>query len=296
MIERALEFGPGRRLVGVLAHSDATAPTRDIAVVITNAGIIHRVGANRLHVRLARSLAARGYSCLRYDLPGIGDSERIGTGSHSELENVTATRAALDALEQAGVARRFIMVGLCSGADHSFRVACGDTRVAGAVLIDPTVMFSTRRHDAHRVLRTVRRAIRPRFWARALTGKSQVGDAARSGPDGPRPPRSLQPTRHLEAWSQSHAAFKSLQDREVRLCMVITRHSGEIYSYRRQIFDVFPDLADLERFITVRLRPQADHTFGAEADRNFLEAAIIDWLSASFVQSARLDQDARASV
>jgi pimeloyl-ACP methyl ester carboxylesterase len=296
MIERALEFGPGRRLVGVLAHSDATAPARDIAVLITNSGIIHRVGANRLHVRLARSLAERGYSCLRYDLPGIGDSERIGTGSHTELENLTATRAALDALEQAGVARRFIMIGLCSGADHSFRVACGDPRVAGAVLIDPTVMFSTRRHNAHRVLRTVRRAIRPRHWARALTGKPQVGGAPRSGADGPGAPRSLQRSRHPEAWSQSHAAFRSLLDREVRLFMVITRHSGEIYSYRRQIFDVFPDLADLEQFITVRLRPQSGHTFGTETDRSFLEAAIIDWLSASFVQNARLDRDAPASV
>ena len=48
-------------------------------VVLLNAGIIHRIGPNRLYVQLARRLASRGHAVLRFDLAGIGDSEPPST-------------------------------------------------------------------------------------------------------------------------------------------------------------------------------------------------------------------------
>lgn len=232
MTEIVVEFGPAGRLVGVLSRPDAgRAPAAaDVAVIITNAGIIHRVGPNRLHVRLARFLASHGYPCLRYDLPGIGDSETVGGGPIAQ-EKLSATRAALDRLESMGVARRFVMIGLCSGADHSFMTSVVDPRVVGAVVIDPTTVFSTRRHRLNRILRWVRRGLKPRVLWRLLTGhygilsrglESGEEHAQRGHPHAPDP-------EDVEVRAQVVAALQSLVSREVQIYMVMTRHSGDVY-------------------------------------------------------------------
>src|SRR5205823_1145017 len=77
--EAAHLFGRGRNLVGVV-----TRPTRlraDLpAVLLLNAGNIHRVGPNRIYVRAARSIAARGGLVCRFDFAGLGDSIASGDG------------------------------------------------------------------------------------------------------------------------------------------------------------------------------------------------------------------------
>ncbi len=289
MNESVLEFGPDRQLVGVLARPTGEwADSADgPAIVITNSGIIHRVGANRVHVRLARFLAAQGFACLRYDLPGIGDSDTLGVSQQVEDENIAATIAAFDELERTGVADRFIMVGLCSGADHSFRVSCADPRVVGAILIDPTRMFSTWRHRLNMVLfrlrRTTRRALRPRVWWRLLTGQYQVKARLRhrAAEEAPRigNPVCLDPDADAQARAQMLASLGSLVERRVHLYVVTTGHNKEVYSYRRQLLDAFPELPELESILHVDRRPLADHTFGAEADRRFLEHGIAEWLT-----------------
>ena len=57
MRERALTFGPAN-LVGVLTQPDPAVANPGLpAVVILNSGILHRAGASRLYVRIARRLA-----------------------------------------------------------------------------------------------------------------------------------------------------------------------------------------------------------------------------------------------
>ncbi len=283
MRETILEFGPHRRLVGVLTRPEAGERAGDgIAVVITNSGIIHRVGANRVHVRLARALAAAGVPCLRYDLPGIGDSERMSSGGDVETSNLMATAAALTALTAAGVASRFVVVGLCSGADHGFRVSIVDPRVIGAVLIDPTTMFSTPRHRLNLALRASARAMRPRVWMRLLAGRyrsSRASFAASMNGDGPGAPRSLRRDVQPELWAQSQAAFQQLIDRDTQLLLFTTRHNENVYSYGSQLQDAFPQLRGLRDIVTTATRPRGEHTFSKEVDRVYLESTVLKWLS-----------------
>ena len=289
MRETVLEFGPSRRLIGVLTRPDASQGAgHGLTVLITNSGIIHRVGPNRLHVRLARALAARGIPCLRYDLPGVGDSERLATGGDVASENVRATAAAIDALGAAGVGGRFVIIGLCSGADHGFQAACADARLAGAVLIDPTAMFSTTRHRAMLGLRALRRATRPALWLRVLSGRyrlrnSNLDEFLREA--GPGAPRSLRREEHPDAWKQTRDAFQSLIDRQTQLLLLITRHNQSVYSYRRQLQDAFPDLRSLDGILQTDRRPQSDHTFSAESDRAYLESTVIRWLTERMLPS-----------
>ena len=56
MSERALSFGPGRGLAGVLAEPSAPVAGRP-AFLLLNAGLLPHTGPSRLYVRLARALA-----------------------------------------------------------------------------------------------------------------------------------------------------------------------------------------------------------------------------------------------
>ncbi|MEZ4297437.1 MAG: hypothetical protein R3B70_20915 [Polyangiaceae bacterium] len=137
--EEAWSFGSPEPRFGVLSRP-AAAPGDKPAIVLMNAGSIHHIGPNRAFVRMARRWADLGYPVLRMDLSGIGESP-VHTGC---IENVPYPRdavadaqAAMTALEKHGVARRFILTGLCSGADIAFRAAVIDKRVAAAWMINP---------------------------------------------------------------------------------------------------------------------------------------------------------------
>ena len=72
MIEEVTRFGSNGSLVGILSRpmrSNRNLP----AILLLNAGLVHRVGPNRIYVRLARHFAALGFSVLRFDFSGIGD-------------------------------------------------------------------------------------------------------------------------------------------------------------------------------------------------------------------------------
>src|SRR5688572_9512999 len=74
--DEALRLGPDGQLVGILSHpagGRARTPHAP-AVIVLNAGVLHRVGPHRLHVSLTRRLAVQGFASVRLDLGGIGDS------------------------------------------------------------------------------------------------------------------------------------------------------------------------------------------------------------------------------
>src|SRR5262245_15533151 len=74
--EEPLQFGEGGRLLGILTLPGMRAAderTRPVFVFLS-AGLLHRVGPYRLHVRLGRELAQMGFGSLRVDVAGIGDS------------------------------------------------------------------------------------------------------------------------------------------------------------------------------------------------------------------------------
>ncbi|NNF65268.1 MAG: alpha/beta hydrolase, partial [Acidimicrobiia bacterium] len=105
MNEQIIYFGENRNLLGILTvpdHPRPDAPT----IVLLNAGLLHRVGPNRLHVAVARRLAAKGYSSFRFDMAGVGDSELVEGG----LLYVERTRAdvvaSMDALSERVDSRR----------------------------------------------------------------------------------------------------------------------------------------------------------------------------------------------
>ena len=136
--EEVVLFGSASTLVGIVTAPpiDATDAARP-GVILLNAGLLHRIGPNRLHVELARRLAAMGLVVLRFDFSGVGDSDVRGDDLPFWETTIQETREAMTFLGKSRGPQRFVLMGLCSGAVGSFRTARVDSRVAGAVLLDP---------------------------------------------------------------------------------------------------------------------------------------------------------------
>lgn len=134
--EKAVRFGTSASLVGVLTEAVGSADAERPAFLFLNSGILHRVGSCRMHVRLARALSAAGFHCLRFDYSGIGDSDQRRDSLSFEESAVVETREAMDYLAKAKGTKRFVLMGLCSGADMAHETAVADERVCGLVMLD----------------------------------------------------------------------------------------------------------------------------------------------------------------
>ena len=138
MHEISVAFGPDKGLIGTLtlpaaAGQEAPAP---LAMILFNAGVVHRIGPHRINVKLARELALHGLPTMRFDLHGMGDS--LGaTGKLSyEQQVVSDLCAAMDTLQDVTGVRHFAVLGFCSGALPSYWVAQHDARVRHIILYD----------------------------------------------------------------------------------------------------------------------------------------------------------------
>ena len=134
--EEAALFGAEGRLVGVVSHPARARPGAP-AFLLLNAGGMYRVGPNRIYVRLARALAARGFLVLRYDNSVVGDSRLAAAGRDAPTREAVEAepRQAMDWLAASHGARRFVLMGLCSGAVLALRAAADAPDVAGVGLI-----------------------------------------------------------------------------------------------------------------------------------------------------------------
>jgi len=291
--DEVLRIGPEGQLVGIVSHppggtphaapAPAPAPAPHAApapaVIVLNAGVLHRVGPHRLHVALTRRLAARGLPAMRLDLGGIGDSLASSDAATFRDSAVADTRAAMTDLGAAIGARRFVLFGICAGADNALATALADDRVAGVVLVDAAVYPTPR--SLYRELR------------RRLAGPGGIRDAVRWGGGRARrrlsaelarlrrglaaaPPAEGRENPPSEAF---RAQLASLADRGVRVLAVYAGMHGESYNDADQIFEAFPELrgrVDRAYF------PDANHTFTQLDDQAALIDATLQWISSRF--------------
>jgi dienelactone hydrolase len=270
--EQAVLLGPRKSLVGVITPGveGAELPT----VVILNSGIVHRVGANRMSVTMARALAAAGCPVLRFDLSGIGDSEPRPDGLAPLEAALADIKEALDSLEATRRTRRVVLVGLCSGADHSLFYAGSDPRIAGIVLLDPSLPTTLRHHLHH----YRQRLTHVESWLNLVRGKNpflralrrRINRAVTRAPV----PADERDADHPEVRAYLAAAYRRALRAGVQLMVVVT---GERHYYREQLLDAFPGVP-----FGARLRLEyfgaSDHMFTAPADSARLIAQIVDWV------------------
>lgn len=283
IVEQALLLGPRQSMVGVITPASAQAVVPDAPfVVILNAGIIHRVGPNRMHVLLARALAAAGFSVLRVDLSGLGDSEARNDALPPLDATMADIREILDMLQATRQVQRVVLVGLCSGADHSIIYAGTDERVVGVALMDPSIPRTLGyyvHHYGHRILGL-------RAWLNLVLGRHPIWRALR---------RRLSPTAAASP-AEVEARGPSLEDPKVKaflqnaygralangvqLLAVLTSDRQRQHNYRRQLLDAFPQLP-FGKQLWLEYFKECDHTFASAANRARLIGLVEAWMKAT---------------
>jgi pimeloyl-ACP methyl ester carboxylesterase len=155
-----------------------------------NTGSTYRVGPHRLYVALARQLAAKGFSCLRMDLCGLGDSITPDKERENDPYPATAFRdidRTLECLHTRFGTKRVVLMGLCSGAYAAFQAAAqlASPCLIESVLINPATFhwregmsLTWESSPAVRIqsLQPYFNAVwHPRKWLKLLSGRSTLG-------------------------------------------------------------------------------------------------------------------------
>ncbi len=257
--ESAHRFGPG--LVGVL-HQPHGPVRQDTAVILLNAGLVHRIGPFRGYVHLARAFAAAGYAVLRFDQGGLGDSELT---RHAGVERrVAELQAATELVVNRTGVERFVLGGICSGADDAFYLAGLDPRVSGVILLDGPAY----RAGSFWWRRVLDKLLSPREVVRTLRENRKGRPAAEDY-------REFPPHAHAVA------QIERLVARDVRLLFLHTTGNAHYINHRQQFFTSFGRFAKAPQ-VHLELWRDCDHTFYLRRDRERLQHTLGAWLQREF--------------
>ncbi|MEP6898408.1 MAG: alpha/beta fold hydrolase [Rhodanobacter sp.] len=269
-VERAFRFGRAGHLVGIAGLPPAA---QDVGVIVLNAGLVHRIGPFRLHVELTRRLNACGYPSVRFDLSTLGDSG-ASSASESRVQQVRADIAdAMTLLREQAGCTRFVLVGLCSGAENAHRAAATEAGVAGAIFLDGyayrTVGFEVRRYlplllNPARVGRLLARRLRVSGWPAAAPSFSVA-----------HPPRR-----------QVRDELADMLDRGLKLYFIYSGGTNRYLNHRRQFRECFGRLA-VHPGVEVERLEETDHTYILTGDRDMLLGRIEQWMDRHFPLSSR---------
>jgi len=275
--ERVARFGAGSGLVGIVTEPEARTRAADAPVAIfLNSGIIHRVGASRLYVQMARRLAADGFTSLRFDFSGIGDSEARRDALRFEESAILEVQSAMNYLEESVEGRTFVLAGLCSGADMAHEVGAVDPRVVGLVQLDPYAYRTWRwlvRYYGPRIFRpgVWRNSVRVRWKALMERLRPPEDDGSSAVFVAPEYRRVLPPRQTVET------RIAAMTDRGVRFFVCFTGDEWR-FLYAGQYAESYPSVAFRDR-LTVRHLPEASHTFAEVPNQITVSTEVARWFS-----------------
>lgn len=267
MLESALMLGPERNIVGVLTQPSGTP--RRVALLILNAGVVHRIGPHRLSVKLARHAAKNGYAALRFDLSGLGDSRASRTGVPHAEQALADIRAVMDDLGRSRGIEAFALFGICSGAEHTYAAALADERVAAIFMLDGYVYPTLK----GRVL----------DFASRLRGLSVAGVARRvrwllrrvAPPGASRAEHVPEPPLRPPPRARFAADMQRLVERGAHVTMLFSNNAQ--YSYARQMRDAFDRYGFMAR-VACHHVTEMDHVIRPLAAQERLLSLIDEWL------------------
>jgi pimeloyl-ACP methyl ester carboxylesterase len=280
--DRAVQFGRSNGLVGIVTEPVESGPgdggDRPPAFIIMNTGVTHRVGSNRMSTLWSRRLAALGHCVLRFDLPGLGDSERSADNLGVYEMALAAIREAVDWLAASRGIGRVVLAGLCSGADQSLLYAGSDPRIVGLVLIDPSIPPTRRFYLLY-------------FWRRlgeldGWMGIFRLGGRALRALRGRGPAEPLEQSEYFRPMKlhdpRVHAvlaeAYQAALASDVAILAIFTAGVTFQHNYRTQLLDAFPEIA-FGKQLHLEYFERCDHTFTLGTNRARLFAVTEAWLS-----------------
>lgn len=289
MRERALVIGDEPSLVGILTEP-AAADARDgsPAFVILNAGLLHRVGPNRINVQIARGLAEEGFPALRVDLSGLGDSDARKDDLSFQEAHIADTRAVMDHLERRHGIDSFVLTGLCSGADTSLRTAAEDARVVGVAPIDGYAYRTPGYYLRHYGSRVLKAEPWLNFLERNVVDRLVGGDGSDAAENGGGPP--VDPyERDFPPREEACDLLQRLADRRVQGLYLYTAGQDKYLNGGSQFWEMFGSV-EFRDTARVEYFESSDHTFTLLRNQIRLERTIRKWArSVDWAEAGRSD-------
>jgi pimeloyl-ACP methyl ester carboxylesterase len=280
--EQVVQFGKSATLTGVLTIPDGGSVPGRPGFILLNSGILHRVGSCRLHVRLARALADAGFTALRFDFSGIGDSEPRKDSLAFEESAPLEVREAMDYLTAKRGASRFVVGGLCSGADMAHLTAKADSRVVGLVMLDAwayrTTMFWVRYYAARAIsLSAWKRWVTIRA-ARLFKGRARTAAAPGDGTVEYEVPKYV---RRFPSRDSVAADLRDFVSRQIHIFTLFTSGQSDLYNHEGQYRRSFSDVP-FGRLLEEHHLSTADHIITGLDDQAEVIRSVGAWTVAHF--------------
>jgi Serine aminopeptidase, S33 len=294
MNEQTLIFGPENHLVGTVTLPARTRPGHGATMaLLTNAGVIPRIGPHRLNVRLARRFAEMGIATLRFDMSGLGDSRRSSSRRPTGEQFIADTRSAMDLAQAKFGCDQFFMIGFCSGGDVAHVAALEDNRLRAIVLWDSFV-YPTRqarlRGWVHRLRRHSLRALALKAAQRLrTTGRKRNAGAPDEAADAP----SIFGRTRMPARDDFGQRIRTLVDRGVEVCFMYSGGEPEWYNYEAQFRDMFASCGFVDRVVYEYL-VALDHTFIQPRSQDTLVERVEHWLEQRALPALERSRGVRA--
>ncbi len=279
--EQAYTFGNSAPLVGIYTNTTKGVTEDNTAtVILLNSGLLHRVGPFRLYVDLARKLSVLGFPVFRFDLSGIGDSEKHRDNRPREEQILSDIKQAMDFLAAHKGAKKFVVMGLCTGADNAHKISVRDARICGAVFLDgycyPSTGYYLRLYSA--------KLLNPAVWWRAV--KRMVIKPT------PRNDQSFEVSNQIDDnyfWKlppkkKTKTELEALINRRVNLLYIYTG-SNDLVNYQNQMAASMKSIKFGNQLQEEYLK-DSEHTYPLSVDRNKMIDIVCDWMREKYSKLA----------
>jgi len=254
MREITLKIGRPTPLTAIATEPKGFDPSKP-AVLILNSGVMHHIGTCRISVRIARELAKSGFLALRFDFSGIGDSEpRRGTASFAESSSAEITEV-MNYLEQKKGIKKFIVYGLCSGADASYEIAKKDPRIVGMVQIDAYCYPNWQSKLIHYAPRILKLDVWLRFIKRILGTPQPARDEEQIDAENIEMPSYI---REFPAREEIAKGLQGIIDSNIHIYNIFTGGMLQTFNHSKQYAENFSDV-DFKDRLKVDFYKELDH-------------------------------------
>ncbi len=170
LVEETARYTPGDGglLFSIETRPVGRAPNSTWMVLLTGRAVRH-IGPNRIWVRIARELAAKGFASLRLDGRSVGDSDGAGNGlmpnEEYYQEHIYDDVEKVMGIAVAQGAKKFLMTGICSGATASYQIAWRRSDVGAIVLLNLLQLRHDPEDDDRAVVQqAVKFGLRKELW------------------------------------------------------------------------------------------------------------------------------------
>ncbi len=289
MKETIAAFGKTRSLIGIVTQPESGSSADLPAVILLNSGILHRVGPNRLYVKIARALAAQGFVVFRFDFSGIGDSSSSEEDISFDERTINELDEAMSYLGAEYLSNEFILIGICSGAKIAYTTQCNDPRVIGAAPINiPKLLDTTddrlasavkNRSETSYLLKSS--LINPGSWLKLFSGRADYRGILRNLNF---LLRKLVPAANREYPDTLHikSDIRSITDRNANLLFIYSERDRGLNYLKETLGGEMNTLDGSGRFRIEMIK--ANHTFTMLSNQRELIDLIVNWLDSSIIK------------